>query len=243
MSDIVKKSQPVDFGMIVSAAVEKGLDAAALKDLLAVYERVRAGNAKQEFDRAYAAFKATCPPVQRKSINAQFKTVDRNGQQVWRKYASLEDIEATIREPLGANGLSFRWTSAVVDGGKLTLTCVVSHEGGHSESSSVTLPLDSKAGCSEQQKMGAALTYAQRYSLVQALGITTADEDTDGNEERTQAEKITDHQAANLDALIDDVNADRAKFLRFMGVQSLADLPASKFQEAVKALESKRGQR
>lgn len=243
MSDIVKQEPvavvPMDFGQIVAAAVDKGIDAASLERLLGVYERVKAGNAAQEFARAMGAFRSECPPVERRS-NTQFR-VNRNGVEVVRKYASLEDIERVVRPHLAKNGLSFRWDSSVLDGSKLTLACVVTHEGGHSERSQVTMPIDSKAGCSEQQKMGIAYTYAQRYSLIQALGITTADEDNDGAEERTQAEKITEHQLANLECLISEVAADRAKFLRFMGINILADLPASKFSTAVQALESKRG--
>lgn len=40
--------------------------------------------------------------------------------------------------------------------------------------------------------------------------------------------------------LASSVEADLPKFLRFMGVQALAELPATKFDAAVKALESKR---
>ena len=52
---------------------------------------------------------------------------------------------------------------------------------------------------------------------------------------------ITPDQAANLEALIEKVGADRPKFLRWLKVSSLSDLPADKYHGAVKALESKRG--
>lgn len=232
-------SAPMDFGTIVQAAIEKSMAPEALSKLLDVYERVKAGQAKEAFARAMSDFKAACPAVERRTENSQFK-VTRNGQSVSRKYAALEDIERTIRGPLGAHGLHYRWGDAVVADGRLTMTCIVAHVAGHSESSSVVLPVESKAGCSEQQKFGAAMTYAQRYSLIQALGLTSCDEDTDGNEPTGNGDPITEHQAANLDALIDEVGADRKRFLAYLGVGSLSELPVAKFKSAISALESKR---
>jgi hypothetical protein len=152
-------------------------------------------------------------------------------------YASLDDIAATIRKPLGEHGFSYRWSDAIVEPGKLTLSCVVSHAGGHSKSSSITLPTESKAGCSEAQKVGAILTYAQRYSLINALGLTSCDEDTDGNAEAT-AETISEADLLSLEVALDSITppVDVAKFREYMGVQRLADIPASKVRQAFDAI-------
>lgn len=223
---------------VIDRAVASKTDPATMERMFALYERMEAMRARKEFAEAMSAFKADCPPIPRRTENAQFK-VTRDGVTRARRYAALEDIEATIREPLGKHGLSFRWGETKVADGILTMACVVSHVGGHSESSAVSLPIDSKAGCSDQQKTGAAMTYAQRYSLVQALGLTSCDEDDDGND-LNAGPKITPHDADKLDTLIENVGANRDAFLKFMGVASLADIPAARFSEAVAALERKR---
>jgi len=51
---------------------------------------------------------------------------------------------------------------------------------------------------------------------------------------------INDNQVANLEALIEEVGADKEAFLRMLKVESLAQLPASKYDGAIKRLEDKR---
>jgi hypothetical protein len=219
---------------ILAAAVQSGQSAETLTQLVALSERMAATEAERAFTLAMAAFRAACPPVQRRTENAQFK-VTRDGRQVNRMYASLDDIAATIRKPLGEHGFSYRWSDAIVEPGKLTLSCVVSHAGGHSKSSSITLPTESKAGCSEAQKVGAILTYAQRYSLINALGLTSCDEDNDGNDE-APAERISDADLLALEVALDEIKADLPKFKQYMGVERLADIPASKVRQAFDAI-------
>lgn len=50
---------------------------------------------------------------------------------------------------------------------------------------------------------------------------------------------IDDHQWSHLVGLIEAKQADTVKFCKFMGVQSLKDIPAARFHEAVTALKSK----
>ena len=61
----------------------------------------------------------------------------------------------------------------------------------------------------------------------------------DVQDERKTAQ-ISDKQAANLEALIKKVGADRAAFLRHFKLEALTDLAAKDYPRAVKALESKR---
>jgi hypothetical protein len=77
-----------------------------------------------------------------------------------------------------------------------------------------------------------------RYSLVAALGLTAVDEDTDGA--GGEPDLITAAQAATLDDLIEANGRDKAKFLDFAGVESLADIRAADYAKAVAMLERKR---
>jgi hypothetical protein len=100
-------------------------------------------------------------------------------------------------------------------------------------------PLESKAGASPQQLYAIVNTYLRRYTLVNALGLTTVDDDNDGNSP-ANVETITEHQAANIGAMLDELKADRKVFLEYMGVESIEKMPASRFKDAIKALEIKR---
>src|SRR5690606_18062525 len=108
------------------------------------------------------------------------------------------------------------------------------HVDGHEERASFPVPVDSGARMSAAQANGAALTYGRRQSLIAVLGLTTAEDDADGAESVGSAEAITESQAADLDALIEEVGADRQKLLAWAGVETLADLPADRYAQAVR---------
>ena len=228
---------------LMDKAVEAKMDPAGLEKLFGLYERMQSMNARQAFTEAMAKFKVICPAIPRGTINNQFKVVNRDGVTVPRRYAALDDIEKTIRNPLGECGLSYRWTGCKVEGEQLSMECVVSHIGGHSESSPVTLPVKSGAGCSEAQRYGSAMTYAQRFSLIQALGLTTCDEDTDGADDVAPVETITESQAVDLEAGIKEVGGNMAAFLKKFGVSSIRELPKSQLAAAGRMIEEKRAAR
>lgn len=230
--------RPLD---ILASAVKSGHSPEVLEKLVNLSIQMDKRAAESAFFAALSEFKRTCPPVVRRSINCQFEKVTRDGRTVKRSYASLEDIAATIREPLAACGLSYSWSSTNIDGGKLTMACVVSHIGGHSQSNAVTLPTESRGGANSQQQAGSAMTYAQRYSLINALGLTSCDEDTDGNDDPADVEYITDGQAIELQDLIDHTKTERAKFLAWAGAKVIAEIPASKFAAAKAMLVKKLG--
>lgn len=228
---------------VIEGAVRAGRSVEELSGLFALYERTEDRKAKAAFNKAIAAFKAERPPIVRRSQNAQFKKVTRDGRTVPRNYAALEDIERAIGPTMAKHGLSYGWGDAKVENGYMTIPCIVTHEDGHSISSmSMPFPIESKAGASDQQKMGIAQSYAMRYSLKAALGLTDIDED-DTDADGDDAEKITENQAANLQAALDSVTTDKARQAKFrerFKVETLADLPLTRYGEALAAIEKAR---
>lgn len=224
--------------LVIDRAVQSGRSTDELSALFALYERSEDRKAKAAFNKAVAAFKAERPPIVRRSENSQFK-VNRNGMMVNRRYAALEDIEKAIGPTLAKYGLSYGWGDAKVEGGMLTIPCIVTHEAGHSTSAlSMPVAIESKAGASDQQKMGIAQTYAMRYSLKAALGLTDVDEDDTDDE--TGGEVITENQAANLMAALDEFGRDKAKFLAMFKVPTFDTIPATRYSEALAWIEKLR---
>lgn len=225
------------FGLM-SVAAEKGMGLQDLKELFGLQKDIDARNARMAFSRALAAFRAECRQPEKTRENAQF-SVTRNGVKRASRYSPLEEIDRVARPVAAKHGLSWTWDT-VIDGELMHVTCKFFHEDGHMETSSVSMPYESKAGASPQQKYGSTQTYGMRYSLIAALGITTADDDVDGAEtEPTDAPKIDADQREELEKGIDLSGADREKFLAWLGVESLDDLPASRFRDAKAALRRK----
>jgi hypothetical protein len=228
--------RPDVFGLM-SVAAEKGMGLEDLKELFGLQKEIDARNARMAFSRALAAFRAECPQPQKTRENAQF-SVTRDGQKRASRYSPLEEIDRVARPVAARHGLSWIWDT-VLDGQHMHVTCKLLHEDGHMETSTVAMPYESKAGASPQQKYGSTQTYGMRYSLIAALGITTADDDLDGAGPADPGDTITDEQAAVLIEWIETSGADREAFLKYLGIKELDDLPAARFDHALKALERK----
>lgn len=221
-----------DPSQLLSQAIEKGLGIETLERLMALQERWQANTAKAEFFEALAQFQSLVPDILKKKKAYEAM------------YAPLGDIDKTIKTPMRECGLSKRWEQQQDADGKLTMTCIITHSAGHSERTSIG-PVDpgslekTKAMNTIQQR-GAVITYLQRYTLIGALGLTTADADIDGQVNTGEIVFISDKQVADLTALIQEVKADKVLFLKYMQAEKLEDIRANEYKRAVKALEDKR---
>lgn len=236
---MIPASETTEVGQLIRLAYEKDRDPG---ELMAVYREALAMKAKREFAEALAHFRGECPPVKRRTPNNQFSvTVD--GVKKPRMYASLDDVQSTIDPVLGRLGLSYRWGDAKIENGMMTVACILSHVGGHSEQSAVTVPTESSAGASPAQKWMSAGTYARRYSLVAVTGIKGCEEDDDGQGSGGDTaidEKISAADARSINDALIEVNANKAAFLKLFGVIGLSDLRQSQLPRVWEAIEKKR---
>lgn len=92
------------------------------------------------------------------------------------KYADLQAVWDSVREPLTRNGLSVVQLPSYAEPGFISLRTIILHVSGESIEDAFQMPLKDP---SNPQAAGSALTYARRYALMAALGL--APEDDDGN--------------------------------------------------------------
>lgn len=156
---------------LLSQAIEKGLDVESLGKLMDLQERWQAAQARKLFFEAFTEFQSSCPDLR--------KTKEVNFGQTQYKFAPLADICRQIGKPLKASGLSYRWE--IQDNPtEMKVTCLVSHLDGHTEKTTMTSPPDSSGSKNAIQARGSAIEYLKRYTLIGALGLSTADSDIDG---------------------------------------------------------------
>jgi len=221
---------------LIQRAIDAGTDVAALVTLSELAKEWEDRRNRQEFSRALAQFQIRCPTILKTKGGP---AVTRGGSERMYHYAPLDEITRKVNPILHDLGLAYSWDTTDLDGLK-TVTCTLRHVNGHSESASFTCPCDSKSpAMSGQQKHGGADTYARRYSLTAILGITTADEDTDGAE---MLEYVTDEQAAELADLAEHPNVDTAAFLKWIGADDCYTIRAGQYETAKSALKRKRGE-
>lgn len=144
---------------------------------MTLQERWQAQQARQACFAARARFQATVPPIP-KLGKAEYES-NRTGKRTSYSFAKLDDIANAIRQAAQDCGLSYHWEIADA-GDVITVTCIVTHIEGHSERTTMNAAPDDSGAKNVIQQRGSSVTYLQRYTLIGALGLTTAQEDDDG---------------------------------------------------------------
>lgn len=220
---------------LIDKAIAAGHGIEQIDKLVALHERIADRFAAQEFADAFASFQETCPQVRK---NRSTKGAGRGGAGYGFRYASLDEIDRTVRPVLAKHRLSYTFDSEMTEDGKVRAVCTLRHPNGHSVSASFTAPIDKGGSMNEVQKHGSALTYAKRYALEQVLGISTTD-DTDGNPPGPPPAVVSEQQVATLREWIESTDSDEAAFLQWCGAQSIETIPASKYEAAVAKFKKK----
>jgi hypothetical protein len=208
---------------MLNRAVESGAGLDMVEKLMSLQERWETGQARKAFDRAIAAAKAKITPIQRNAKGHNDK-----------RYADFAAIAKVVDPILSEHGLSYRFRTA--QGERISVTCILSHEDGHSEETTLSGPADASGSKNAIQAIGSTLTYLQRYSLVQMLGLAAAADD-DGKAGAGVA-TITQDQADILRELLEANGKDRAKFLRWAKVEQIEQIPADYYESCVNAIKA-----
>ncbi len=188
---------------LISQAIAVGASIDTIERLMVLRKDIRAENAKEEFNRAMAAFQAACPVIEKT------KEVKTNAGKVAYKYAPIESIVDQVKDLLQEHG--FRYSTTIEFEGELVkAVCRVVHELGHEEVSVMPVPLGAATAImSQSQRVAAASTFAKRYAFLNAFGIMTGDEDNDARKteddtpraptlaDRVAAEKLQKEAAQN----------------------------------------------
>lgn len=158
------------------------------------------------------------------------------------KYASYEDIDQAIRPLLSEEGFSLSFASEPRpgDGGGAVVIGTLSHAAGHSRKASIPLPLDTSGGKTNIQAMISTVSYGKRVTLGMLLNIVTCQDDEGGIEDE---EFVSNEQAVEIDLLIAEVKADKARFLKFIGADEVQKIKVKDYQKAITQLNAKKVQK
>lgn len=127
-----------------------------------------------ELAQALASAQSEMKAARMNAVNPFLKT----------KYADLSSVIDAIKQPLAHNGLSFV-QMPFSSNGEMGVQTRLMHSSGQWMESQFSLPMNEERGKSMAQVAGSVITYLRRYALSAMLGVV-ADEDADGNDERTE---------------------------------------------------------
>jgi len=167
------------------------------------------------------------------------------------KYADLAEIVSSARAALSKNGLSVLQPPILnEDGANILVTLLLHSSGQWMESRMRVVP--PKA---DVQSLGSYMTYLRRYAYASLVGVVASDDDDDGeiavhdsrkkfekgtglnhkyNAKKESAETITKEQLDQIRYELRDHTDLAEEILDKMRLQTLADMPKSKFASAFK---------
>ena len=157
-------------------------------------------------------------------------------------FASLEAINAVIKQPLADNDLSMV-QFPINDETGVGITTRLMHKSGQWIEEKWTMPAV-KAG---PQQYGSLITYFRRYSIAAIFGIPQTDKDANdiqlaadghhGNKSAVQV--ISKDQLRILKQIIKDNDLDEQLFVNACKISDLSELPAKRFDIAFEKLSKK----
>jgi len=190
-------------GQMLAIAVQQGADLQKLEKLMDLRDRWEAGEARKAFTAALAAFKAE--PVR----ILKTKKVDIPGGAKF-AHATLADVCDGVVMVLSKHGLSHRWELKQLQNGWPEVTCILTHQAGHSERTTLAAPADDSGKKNNIQQIASTVTYLERYTLMAAVGLSAKDMDDDGRggkQLQAEAPKGYDSWKADMGVKAEDGSA------------------------------------
>ncbi len=221
---------------LVRYAMESGADLDRLERLMDMQMKWESNEARKAYHMAMAEFKKN-PPTIYKDKHVEFRT--DKGVTAY-DHATIGNVVEKVVAALAEHGFSHRWMPNRGEGGMISVTCVLTHQMGHSEETTLEAGLDQSGGKNNIQAMISTKSYLERHSLLAAVGLATKDTpDDDGR----GAERNSDIQAI-VEKWTNFVKGSKTeKEVRGLWAQAAPELRATKdtqaFTEVKQAVESK----
>lgn len=249
----VVRNTPKNLVQVVrEAAADKNCDATKMRMLLDMLKEVEDDEAKKAFTRAFMALQGDLPSIDQDSkIEIEGKSGKR-GQRTF--YASYNNIMKIVKPVLQKHGFTLAHsTEPVADGTRIIVKSFLDHQDGHQRTTAFPLPAETSGSKNNVQGWGSSSSYGKRYNTIALLNIIShapRDADLNGNTGRSRKEiegnltksdaddgppKITAKQEEALVDAIEACGVGRPKFCQHYVIAKIVDLPASLYDEAMKA--------
>lgn len=240
---IVTRSEPAADPFL--AMVERAWDKPDVLDkLVAVRNAELKRRAEIAFWADFALMQPSLPSIDRNGRieirKKDARTGERDGEiQQSSAYAYWADILDACSPHMKEHGFGITFRQRMEQDNRITVIGILSHRDGHREENSITLQHESSGSKNSAQAVGSTLSYGMRYMGTMLLGVASKQGDDNKGSPPAPA-TITDEQVVRLRTMIFNVSADEDRFLKHMKIETLEDMPVSRFDYAIEALNQKR---
>lgn len=219
---------------MIRQAVAAGQPLEVIRELKDMAKELADDNARRAFEAAMSAAKAEIPTITK---NRAVDFTSAKGRTNYR-HEDLAEIARVIDPILGKHGLAYRYET-VTEGGKVRVTCIVSHREGHSVRNELTADHDNSGNKNSIQAVGSTITYLQRYTLKAALGLAASNDDDGAKHGQKADDLLKPEQVEQVRDLIEKTDTDIALFCETFKVEALNQLRVVDFDSAVRSLNIK----
>jgi hypothetical protein len=162
---------------LLNIAVSQNADLNKLEKLMDLQERWEANEARKAYATAMALFKTETIEIL-KNKKVQYENQDKSITTYY--HPSLDHVVEVAAPLLAKHGLSHKWSTSQGEGGRITVTCVLTHELGHRESESLSASPDDSGRKNNIQRVASTVTYLERYTFLAITGLAAKGQDDDG---------------------------------------------------------------
>lgn len=221
---------------IAQLAADPNVDPARLDALFKLQVEMMAKKAEMEYDADLLQLQMELPRIKKDGAIVH-RDKATGGYQTIATYAKWETIDAVIRPMMKQFGFVLSFSSKAGPNG-IIVCGTLSHIGGHKQTIELPLALETGGAKNNVQGAGSTISYGKRYIAGMLLNLVFEGEDDDG-QGGAGAAPIEGDQLTEIYTLIDQLVAkggSKEAFLKYMGVDSVQDIPQRDMQKAITSL-------
>lgn len=162
--------------MLERASRDPNVDVDKMERMMAMSERLMDRRAEQEYNAAFAAMQLEMPEMPENGA------IKNKAGGIQSKYVLWEDAQKILKPILTRHGFALTFSTGNDPSGRVIVKGTLRHRGGHSDSGSLTLPIDDSGSKNNVQGMGSSTSYGKRHVAFALLNITSRGEDNDAGD-------------------------------------------------------------
>jgi hypothetical protein len=229
-------SMPVPKPTLSQVIIEKIREGATLEETKQYYaflREIQRDEARIMFDADFVVMQGELPEV------PKLGRIDHGGGRGY-NYARWEDINDRIKPVLQKYGFGLRFDIITETESLFEIEAILVHRSGYSICTRKKLPIDKSGAKNIVQAYGSTQSYAQRYSAIALLNLTSRNEDTDAVGRNGKAEGIeavalglSENEVATLTKAIEDSGRTVKWFCGFAQIKELEELACGRYEAAL----------
>lgn len=224
---VIEQASPM---ALAQSFIASGGDIETLREMMVLQKEHEAYQAKKSFIAAMAEFKKEPIKILKDKSNKQYGS----------KYSSIGATTTPCLPRMGECGLSHKWDfDTQTDVKFLTGRCIVTHRDGHSDSVSMTCPIDTSGQKNPIQQIKSTRTYIKIETFTSLMGLTSSETDLDDDGTAAGIKYITEKQVSQITDMINSTEANEPAFLKWLNVESIELIPMNLFTRAMTGLKAK----